>query len=323
MKRILLTATMALSLTACNTGYKFALPQTTDTFGQSVTYNNKVDIVWIMDNSSSMAAAQKNLSAQVPNLAAKLLSLKMDFHMAVISTSMASSTAVVNGGKFLGSPAVLTNTTPNLASVLANWLVIGEDGSAVERGLESLEAALQPSYLQGAGRGFWRSDALLVVIPFTNEDDKSAHDVSYYADMLDRMKTPFADGSRSWMFNSITVTSLTGACKTTQDYAEISYRYIDLVNQSGGTLESICTSDFTLAMSNIHARIVDVLTEYKLSKNPIESSIVVTVNGAVVPKDSVNGWTYDSVKNSVHFHGSRVPAADAVIAVDFKPASAN
>lgn len=323
MKRILLLAMMAVGLSACNSGYKFDLPKTTDNFGQSVTYNNKVDIIWIMDNSSSMAAAQANLSKQVPALASKLLSLKMDFHMAVISTSMSSSTAVVNGGRFLGNPTVLTNTTPNLAGVLQNWLVIGENGSALERGLESLEAVLQPNYLQGAGRGFWRQDALLVMIPFTNEDDKSSQAPSYYADMLDRIKPPYPDGSKGWMFNTISVTSLSGACKTNLNYAEISYRYLELANDSGGTMESICTQDFTTALSNIHARIVDFLTEYKLSKKPVISTITVTVNGVRIPSDAVNGWTYDSVKNSIHFHGASVPAADAQIAIDFKPASAN
>lgn len=75
-------------LGACAQDVKFGLPSTSDNFGQSITYNNKVDILWVMDNSSSMSKHQTNLSQAIPGLMTKLNSLKMDYQMAVVTSSM-------------------------------------------------------------------------------------------------------------------------------------------------------------------------------------------------------------------------------------------
>ncbi|MEN0060007.1 MAG: hypothetical protein AAGB31_14295, partial [Bdellovibrio sp.] len=164
-------AAMAV-LTACSQEVAFDLPQTNNTFEGNVSYNNKVDILWIVDNSSSMLQPQRNLSNQIPSLVSKLNQLKMDYHMAVVTTSMGGTNP--DGGKFIGSPKYVTSTTPNLVSTLTSRMVIGEAGSNNERGLESMATALSASYLANEGKGFFREDALLVVIALSDEDDKSA-----------------------------------------------------------------------------------------------------------------------------------------------------
>ncbi|WP_295902893.1 hypothetical protein [uncultured Bdellovibrio sp.] len=319
----LLAAMMSTALMACSSGVQFDLPETSDNFDQSVTYNNKVDILWIVDNSASMLKHQQNLSAQVPDLVSRLNSLKMDYHMAVVTTSMGGTNP--DGGRFIGSPKYVTSSTPDLVNSLKNRMIVGEAGSSNERGLESMENALSSGYLANEGKGFFRNDALLVVIALSNEEDKSvvSNPTQHYTGLLDSLKRPWVDGSRSWVFNFIGVTPASTNCTTFNDYSEVGWRFIDLVNVSGGVQESICTSSLGSAITNIRARIYQILTDFKLSKKPVIESITVTINGQSVPRSNVNGWDYIESINAIRFYGSAVPAADASIKVDFKPKDAN
>ena len=319
-----LSLAVAMGLLAACSNPSFGLPDQSDNFSQSVSYNNKVDILWIIDNSTSMLQHQQSLASQLPTLVNTLTSLKMDFHMAVVTTTL-GGVANPDGGKFIGSPKYVTNSTPDLVNNLASRMIVGQAGSNNERGLESMGIALSPTYLANEGKGFLRNDALLVVIALSDEDDKSAvsNPVSYYTNFLDKLKAPWIDGSRSWMFNFIGVLSNTSQCRTFNDYAEPGLIYMDMVAKTRGTQESICSNNLGSAVSNIRARIYQILTDFKLNGIPLVDTIVVKVNGVVIPRNTTNGWDYIQASNAVRFYGSAVPSADAKISVDFSPAEAN
>lgn len=323
-KRILKYLIVSLLwMTGCSDKVNFDLPQTTDNFAQSITYNNKVDILWIVDNSLSMLKHQQNLSLKMADLVTILNSLKMDYHMAVVTTSMGGTNP--DGGRFIGSPKFVTASTPDLINNFQNRLIVGEAGSNNERGLESMATALSPSYLSNEGRGFLRDDAFLVVIALSDEDDKSAvsNPVNYYASFLDKLKKPWVDGSRSWLFNFIGVLPNSSNCKTFNDYSEAGLTFIDLSKMSGGVQTSICTTNLTEAVRDIRARIFQIMTDFKLTTAPAVETISVTINDKVIPRDTVNGWDYLPSTNVIRFYGSAVPPADASIKVDFKPKEAN
>lgn len=311
----------ALGLAACQQGYNFDVSSTEDTFSGNVAYNNKVDLIFVVDNSASMAAQQQKFAAKIPAVVNALLSLKMDFHIAVISTSMGGASA--NGGRFLGSPLYMTNSTPGLVNHLTDRILLGESGSNLERGLESLQTTLTSTYLNGPAAGFWREDALFAAIVLSDEDDASGFSSTTFSQWLDIVKPPFEDGRRAWMFNFIGITSLGGACTTFGSHASPGVIFMQLAELSGGVKESICAPDLTGAVSNMRARIVQVMTEFPLKKKPDIATISVSINGVAIPRSTVNGWDYIAASNSVRFYGSAVPAADAAIRIDFKPAEAN
>lgn len=328
VRKIALTGLLAGSLMACSQTKSFDLPETSNDFVQDVKYNNKVDVIFIMDNSSSMAIANQKLRDTIPGLVQALLKQKLDLHVAVITTSIGGK---ADGGRFLGSPAYLTSSTPDMANVLISRLKsVGDDGSDLERGLDSLAAVLAPSYLAGEGRGFLRNDALMAIIALSTEDDKSSNvsgGANGYAGILDSVKGFYEDGTRQWILNFIGVLSLSSgncpAAGSALGYLEPGLRYMNLANLTGGVQASVCAADLSLAATNIRARISQILTDFPLDKKPDEATIVVKVNGVVVPRSNVNGWDYVADKNLIRFYGSAIPAADASINVDFKPAAAN
>ena len=58
---ILFTATGFL-FSCSNKATSFSLPSTQDSFGQVITRNNKVDILFVIDNSASMMQYQQRLA---------------------------------------------------------------------------------------------------------------------------------------------------------------------------------------------------------------------------------------------------------------------
>lgn len=319
-----LIAAIAIGQVGCGNGAasSFDVDQTSQSFGQKILYNNKVDIIWIVDNSSSMQQHQARLSQQIPALVNSLQNLKMDYRMVAISTSMGSDGS---GGHFLGSPTVLTPSTPNLQGLLSSRILLGEGGSDRERGLLSLETVLSPGYLAGEGSGFLRDDALLAVIALSDEDDKSDRTAASLAALLDQFKPEVHNGRKSWIFNFIGVLDSSSQCRTFNDYSEPGLKMIQLATRSGGMTESICSSSLSNAVNNIKARIVQIITDFYLADEPLEATIRVAVNGQLVEKSNTNGWSYfqDGTKYVVRFNGASVPPADADIRINYTPTEAH
>lgn len=323
MKKTLALLALCALIAGCNQ-QQFGLASESQEFGQKVTYNTQVDVLWVIDTSSSMDTQQNLLAPQMGLFVDAMSKTGLDYHMAVTTMDMSSSGAK---GKFVaanGTPLVLTSQTPNLKQVLSQRVQLGGSGSPVERGLEAMKAALSSPLASSSGynAGFLRKDALLVVIFLSNEDDQSAS--LDYGAFLDSVRPPLAlTGERSWLVHFMGVTDSDSSCKTSAwsqaGYSEVGTKYIQLAEESGGVSEAICDADLKRALTNVKARVLEVMTEYRLDRLPNLTTLQVYVNGALVPQDAVNGWTYYSSNNSIRFHGTAVPPVDSSIRISYDP----
>lgn len=320
---------VCVGITSCNnTPTNFALPSAEQKFDQVISYNNKVDILFVIDNSRSMLQYQNNLARKIPELIATLNSLKMDYHVAVTSSTMASdSNRYPMTRQILGTPKHLTEQNINL---LSNRLLVGESGSDLERGLDAM-AFVTGGYAQQFAPGFLRSDALLSIIFLGEEDDQSSEfgsgNSNDFINYLNRLKPPFKEGGRAWIANYIgTVTNQ--ACDNLGGFVSIGAGYIRLVTASNGVKESICNSDLSRAVANIKTRIIGQLTQFYLKSAPNKTTLKVVVGGRIVNEDAINGWSLESETNVdkiqyfIRFHGSSVPKADEGIKIDYLPLGA-
>ncbi len=315
---------LAALLTAGCNQQQFGLASESQEFGQKVTYNTQVDVLWVIDTSSSMDTHQNLLAQQMGLFVDSMNRTGLDYHMAVTTMDMSSSGAK---GKFVaspGTPLILTSQTPNLTQILSQRIQLGGNGSPVERGLEAMKSALSSPLASASGynAGFLRKDALLVVVFLSNEDDQSAS--LDYGAFLDSVRPPLAlTGERSWLAQFMGVTDADSSCKTSSwsqaGYSEVGTKYIQLATESGGVSEAICDADMKRALTNVKARVLEVMTEYRLDRLPNLTTLQVFVNGALVPQDATNGWTYYSSNNSIRFHGTAVPAADSMIRISYDP----
>jgi hypothetical protein len=316
-KQIIVVAAIASLFFGCSK-QQYSLPDATQEFGSSVKYNNKVDVVLMVDNSSSMDTYQNKLADQVPGMINALNQLEMDYQIVVVTSDIRSGG---NGGLFVGSPKVLTSATPNLTTVLKARVRQGTGGSDLEQGLGSIEKALSTE------TGFVRTDAMLAILVLSNEDDYSAGNSVHYRDYFNRLKPKFMGfngETQAWVLNFIGVPNLQSSCSSALDgtYKEPGLKWIELAHDSGGLVQPICDSTLGQAVDNIRKRIVEVLTDFHLDRKPKPGTIVVKINGQIVPESTVNGWEYLEADLVVRFHGSAVPAAAANISVDFTPAEA-
>lgn len=319
MKRIFfLIASIGLLSGACSK-QSFYLPPANESYAQTVTYNNKVDIILVVDNSSSMSQYQNRLADQTGSMIDTLNALGMNYHIAVVTTDMQPGGS---GGQFIGSPKYLTGSSPNLVSTLQDKIRAGNSGSANERGVSSILSSLSPSYLAGQGAGFLRSEAYLAIVVLSDENDNSVESNAQFMTFLDKLKPATKTGQRNWVLNLLGTLNLDSFCKSLVGSIVPGTRWIDLAEASGGIQGSICQNTFAETVGNIGTRIIAMLTDFYLMDPPIESSIVVRINGVLIPRDTVNGWDYIPSLQVVRFYGSAVPRATDGLSIDYQPAGA-
>lgn len=310
-----------LMLTACSNQVEFGVREQSESFAQDIKFNRKVDILFVVDNSESMKLVQQQLINQVPYMFDSLQSLNMDVHIASTSTTMNSH--FENRGRLIGEPRFISNETPNFLEEVKKRIFIGDDGSTIEEGLSSMETVLSDSYLETEGRGFLRDDSFLNIIILSNEDDSSPGGWNQYATFLDKLRPNQADGSKSWAMHYFGVLSLSDTCSSSAwGYKFPGLKYMQVVDYSGGVKASLCGTDLYKSVTGIKARMIQILTDYKLNRSPKIETIKVYVNNIEVPKDDANGWSYIADKNLVRFNGTAIPNAEAGIRVDFTPLEA-
>jgi hypothetical protein len=184
--------------------------------------NSQLDIVFMIDNSSSMLPLQAkfieaipafmNTLKTVPHVAGANPGLP-DVHIGVVSSdtgpgkfdlpqshcpfggdhgqfqSVPRGTCVASPFKnvsdhFLSASMnqTITNYTGDIGNALACIAALGDQGCTFEGQLKSVRWALDPFNLPSSNEGFLRLDAALAVILLTNEDDCSVPDDSSLLD---------------------------------------------------------------------------------------------------------------------------------------------
>ncbi len=328
---VLCSIALVLTLTGCsNRATSFGLPNQSESFSGQVFYNNKVDILFVVDNSKSMLQYQQRLSAQMQAMISTLNSLKMDYRVAVTTSTMSNdSSNYPLTRKIVGNPIYLTANNINL---LTDRIIVGESGSDLERSLDAMEFVTSTAYLSSIGTDFIRSDALLSLVFISDERDQSSEfgnpNANDFVNYLNSRKPDFELGGKAWLANYIGILT-NQSCDILGGSVSVGTQFINLVTASNGVKSSICNADLSGAVSNIKARIIDQITAYRFKSAPNKSSISVTVGSRTIFEDAVNGWTLETenitgtTKYFLRFHGSSIPAADENVDVKFKSATAS
>jgi hypothetical protein len=336
-----------LTMTGCNKTATFSLLSDQQQFQQAAAQvNNKIDILWVVDNSGSMAPLQDNLVSNFGNFIAGFQNKGFDYKIAVTtSDAYLSETAFRNdpnrslyrdgvGTSHSGYP-IITPLTPNLIATFVANATQGSQGSGDERVFQSLHDSMH----NPKNAGFLRAGSYLAVIILSDEDDFSndnraegADDHDYANLGLWKTDAVIADldaltGSTpvARQYNVSAITVADDACL--QSHLQqtgstiIGTRYIELAKKTQGVVGSVCDASYASSLNFIQKRIFEAATQFKLSKTPNASTIKVFSDGIAVLQDAQNGWTYNSTENSIIFHGTAVPSANASINVTFDQTS--
>lgn len=255
--------------------------------GAAPLCTSKLDMLFVIDNSSSMAPLQQKLSDSARSLFEDLNQRGYDFRVAVTTSDayLAAPNFSNNANLSLfrdGSGSIHTgiriidNRTPNLYDVFAANVNQGSEGSGDERAFSSVRA----SFLNPGNLDFLRPDSFLSIVILSDEDDFSSaqrneyswlnqngikdHDystsvldpVDNYRVFLDDVthSTPYA---RRYSVSAIAV--LDDGCLQTHivdsPSSIVGQRYMDIVFKTDGALGSLCEPTFAPVLQRILQKI--------------------------------------------------------------------
>ena len=101
-------------------------------------------------------------------------------------------------------------------------------------------------------------------------------------------------------------------CYYMNSTAQFGSGYWDLVDYYGGSWYSICSNDWGVQLQSMANNITDRRSYQLQQADPIESTIIVTVNG-----QQTNNWTYDQNENKVVFDIGHIPSAGQSITIEY------
>lgn len=249
-----------------------------DSFLQDGTVST--DILFVIDNSGSMGSNQTNLINNFDSFIGVFSAAGVDYQIGFITT---------DDENLVGGSIITPASTDPVAEANSIISSIGTWGSAHEKGLLYSLLATSSSSIAGPGSSFLRTDSKLAIIYVSDEPDHSSptttpSDVSSHLLSL--------KSSSDLVVAHAVAGDYPSGCHTNGG-AQFGDGYYDVVTDLGGTLVSICASDFGIQLDTL-ARESITLNNFPLSDNPIESTIEVYVDGT-----AVTGWTYDAAANSV------------------------
>lgn len=100
---ILAGSTLLVSTVACDKG-SFSAAPVNNQFTQKASINNKVDIVWVVDGSLTMANHQANLADNFDSFISQFVDKGFDYHMVVASTDAWMREVDYNAGSCVANP---------------------------------------------------------------------------------------------------------------------------------------------------------------------------------------------------------------------------
>jgi hypothetical protein len=246
---------------------------------------NKMDILFIIDDSGSMRQEQDNLAMNFPGFVAVLDQFVtasgelIDYQVAVTSTGVSKrwteeilpgfpypSAQSGHSGEMLRRCNMtrpwMSRSDANVADTFSCAAKIGVNGPANEMPLEAMRMAFDERIADGKNAGFLRQDALLAVVILTDEDDCSYATDNFALPALEPMCTkpspvpPYAQfldsvtgGPGRWAVAVIAGTG-PGSCSSAFGDADEATRLIEFARLAGpnGIVSSICEGDLTVGL---------------------------------------------------------------------------
>lgn len=295
----------------------------TDVFVQQD--GSKVDVLFVVDNTASMVEEHPRLVNAIPSFISAAQQKNVDLRVAVTTTGLDSVSGACPGGANGGEagrffpvdnarPRVLTLSTSNVVSVLQQNVQVGQC-ALIEKGFEALRRALSPPLVNNAddsrtampndgNEGFLRDEAALAVIFVGDEDDHSEDSVDTYVDWLRGLK------GRSQPQRSV-IHAIAPTAQSCSTAGGTGTRYQEAATRTGGTVLSICASDYAPVLTQMAGQAFSPQDTFALSSEPESGSIRVFIDGT----EQFSGWTYEAATNQVRF--SAMPPAGARIEVRY------
>jgi len=270
-------------------------------FTQDTSRNGDVDILWVIDDSGSMADNQDALSRNFNSFITQFLDKKIDFKMAITTTDGTST----RNGKMIGDSSKLTSASAigNRNAFINNfmkWVKVGTSGSGIEQGLKTAS-----SFLDRYGASYLRDDAYLAIVFLSDEEDQSGKAITNYLSQYQAAKRS------KGMVKAYSI--VTQNLQSTKQWETLGVRYNAVSKATGGTMSDI-SEDFSSTLKDIGGSIVNLVDRFALAESPYQDKISVFVNSIKME----SGWSFDINSHSLKFNANAIPVEGAKIEIRYQ-----
>jgi len=266
------------------------------------------DIIFVIDNSGSMAQEQVDMGAKI--LSFMELIENLDWRVAITTTDPRSSQSTGDGAllPFSDGSFYLESSMDldDAKAMFAETIETGTRGSGYERGIRSLYRTIERNNAGEAQvQSFFRPDAALSVIVVSDEDETLADgNGNAWADLAMSDGDNLVNLVRStWgqekLFQFSSIITRPGDDQCLQPVGtgyRYGTRYEEVSLANGGVVGDICAQDFGLELAELGQVVSDLETVYELSCVPQDLNRdgkidfdIQPVNGQPVPTYQIDG----------------------------------
>lgn len=270
-------------------------------FYQTETNTKKLDILWVIDDSGSMADEQAALGTNFNAFINDFITSDVDFQMAITTTDATYNKrgAVVSGSFEKLTSAKAKENEATFLNDFRELVQVGTRGSGYEKGLEGSKG-----FMERYASSYLRSDAYLAVVFMSDEEDQSPDSVSSYVNFLKSHKVDPG---------LVKIYSIVNTDTSYQQGLTVGFeRYQTATNLTGGKLADI-KGDFYQILNDMGGNLLSLLDSFALAHAPLEGTLKVFVNNS-----QVNNFTYDAGSRSIKFDANDLPPVGAEIKVEYK-----
>lgn len=266
------------------------------TDSDSVVFNPRVDILFVVDNSGSMGQHQTNLSRNMDLFIKSFsTSIQIDYNVGVVTTDMSER---AESGRLQGVVRIVNRSTPGALGEMSKNLKVGTTGDWIERSFDPVFAALTPPLVDGYNMGFLRRDAHLAVIFITDaEDQSSQHDANSLYTFLTALK-----GNKDRVLSyGVIVPSNVNNCERDEfkGPARIE-QFLALTVNAGKNTMNLCDPDFGTKLADLSKDIAKYVGGViYLNRAPVLSTLKVVYGTQEIPQGYKTGWVFDAARNAI------------------------
>jgi hypothetical protein len=265
----------------------------------------KVDLLFVVDNTGSMADEQAALGAAFGSFVGALDGLGLAWHLGVVTTEFEGERA----GLLHGDPWIITPHSVDAEQAFVDAVSVGTEG-VEERGLAAMLLALS-AQLSEDNRGFRREDAALHVVVVSDGDDHSDEVLGSSAvDLAIQELLDQADETGLPAQLSAVVGDVPGGCKGSSGQAFPGTLYVEVAEASGGTWASICSAELEDIVTQLGELSASYPSVFELQALPDDEPRV-----AVDGQRQDEGWTLLTDPPAIAF--DLAPPAGALIQVRY------
>lgn len=253
--------------------------------------SNIVDILVVVDNSTSMKYEQSQMAQHFPVLHSELKNL--DWRLAMITTDVSSDAPKKDGrllefegleGVFVLNP--LINHSVIEKSFADTIIRPSREGNANEQGIKATYRSVErdQSWLRETG------ELHVILVSDSNETVPLGEQLDSRNNpslLMSFIETRYPD--KKFVFHSFIVKEHDEKCLTSSNNEAYGRTYMWLSEKTNGVIASVCDKDYSPSLRAIRSKMLQKVSTVRLECEPVNGVQVVNDLGHPIPGWSLNG----------------------------------